>query len=252
MSTAPESAPQPTAPTPSVNLPASDDDRLAIYKAITEYDWEGDQEFQTGLRTILNTAPAEKMPELTLRAKCFFWKRKNGTNVDFTDFKSWIAASNPSHPLGLSSSSSPTPPSDPLAPTALTAPNPTLSALSPPPPPPPSRTITDSTTPSFLPNQKPGEVIATAAPADDDAPYPKSFQEIVDLITSGKPIPGIKEIPDIVKEGEGSKSEREVRRKPWEIAAEKRAEGGLGGVGFGAGLGGEQGPQGEKKEEAQA
>lgn len=50
----------------------------------------------------------------------------------------------------------------------------------------------------------------------------------MDLITSGKPIPGIKEIPDIVKEGEGSESARPERRKPWEIAAEKKQEGGSG------------------------
>lgn len=32
----------------------------------------------------------------------------------------------------------------------------------------------------------------------DGAPYPENFQALVDAVTSGKPIPGIKEIPDTV------------------------------------------------------
>jgi Family of unknown function (DUF5572) len=47
------------------------------------------------------------------------------------------------------------------------------------------------------------------------APYPPTFAQIVALITSGQPIPGIKEIPDtlstIVSEPKLPK-----RRKPWE------------------------------------
>lgn len=51
----------------------------------------------------------------------------------------------------------------------------------------------------------------------DDAPYPKSFTDIVELITSGKPIPGIKEIPDVVLDNvPASVSDRPERKKPWE------------------------------------
>ncbi len=32
----------------------------------------------------------------------------------------------------------------------------------------------------------------------DGAPYPENFQALIDAVTSGKPIPGIKEIPDTV------------------------------------------------------
>ena len=48
------------------------------------------------------------------------------------------------------------------------------------------------------------------------APYPTSFAHIVELITSGQPIPGIKEIPSTVLEGQGTQAEKPKRRKPWE------------------------------------
>ena len=48
------------------------------------------------------------------------------------------------------------------------------------------------------------------------APYPISFSQIVELITSGGPIPGIKEIPDTVLEGQASLPTTVKRRKPWE------------------------------------
>ena len=48
------------------------------------------------------------------------------------------------------------------------------------------------------------------------APYPISFSHIVELITSGGPIPGIKEVPDTVLEGQASLPTTVKRRKPWE------------------------------------
>ena len=46
--------------------------------------------------------------------------------------------------------------------------------------------------------------------------YPSSFAHIVELITTGQPIPGIQEIPDTVLEGHDLASEKPRRRKPWE------------------------------------
>lgn len=53
-----------------------------------------------------------------------------------------------------------------------------------------------------------------------DAPRPASFAEICDMIAEGKPIPGIKDIPDTVLEGQASESQAGRRRKPWERAQE--------------------------------
>ena len=49
-----------------------------------------------------------------------------------------------------------------------------------------------------------------------NAPAPATFAEICDLIAEGKPIPGIKDIPDTVLEGQGTESQSHRRKKPWE------------------------------------
>ncbi|KAJ5796668.1 uncharacterized protein N7518_005208 [Penicillium psychrosexuale] len=46
--------------------------------------------------------------------------------------------------------------------------------------------------------------------------YPSSFAHIVELITTGQPIPGIQDIPDTVLSGHDTSSEKPRRRKPWE------------------------------------
>ena len=56
-------------------------------------------------------------------------------------------------------------------------------------------------------------LVGDSAPVDG----PKlSYQEIVDLIQSGKTIPGIKEIPTTVLAGQGTTATKSTRRKPWE------------------------------------
>ena len=59
---------------------------------------------------------------------------------------------------------------------------------------------------------------ASAAPTamGDETPYPSSFARVVELITTGQPIPGIQQIPDTVLVGQGAPSVVPPRRKPWE------------------------------------
>ncbi|OBA22249.1 hypothetical protein METBIDRAFT_67792 [Metschnikowia bicuspidata var. bicuspidata NRRL YB-4993] len=52
-----------------------------------------------------------------------------------------------------------------------------------------------------------------------EAPYSSNYQELVDLIVSGKPVPGIKEIPDTVLSDKSSEPKAEKRVKPWEKCA---------------------------------
>jgi hypothetical protein len=61
------------------------------------------------------------------------------------------------------------------------------------------------------------DVVSASAASNDPEPGPKlSYQEIVDLIQNGKPVPGIKEIPDTVLAGQGTSASQSRRRKPWE------------------------------------
>lgn len=52
---------------------------------------------------------------------------------------------------------------------------------------------------------------------EKETPFPSKYAALVELILSGKPIPGIKEIPDTVLGQEASSSSTaKSRRKPWE------------------------------------
>lgn len=56
---------------------------------------------------------------------------------------------------------------------------------------------------------------ASASDPQKTAPYPPTFAQIVAMITSGQPIPGIREIPDEIST-EISEPKLPKRRKPWE------------------------------------
>lgn len=60
-------------------------------------------------------------------------------------------------------------------------------------------------------------------PVAAEARYPTSFSHIVELITSGRPVPGIKDVPDTILSGRESPAVIVKRKKPWE-------QGGDGGV----------------------
>ncbi|KAM0753965.1 hypothetical protein T439DRAFT_168228 [Meredithblackwellia eburnea MCA 4105] len=56
----------------------------------------------------------------------------------------------------------------------------------------------------------------TASASSDEPPYPLSFAALAQLIATGQPIPGIKEIPDKLTEEQPTVSTQQARRKPWE------------------------------------
>jgi hypothetical protein len=53
-------------------------------------------------------------------------------------------------------------------------------------------------------------------PSETTPQYPTPFADIVALITSGQPIPGIKDIPATVLSDKATKPVASKRRKPWE------------------------------------
>ena len=64
-----------------------------------------------------------------------------------------------------------------------------------------------------------GNVAIPPAPVPENpppGPYPISFSHIVDLITTGQPVPGVKEIPDTVLAGQETHTVAAKRKKPWE------------------------------------
>ena len=139
--------------------------------------------------------------DLTLKARCFYYSRQYNVPVDFDAYKRWREAN------GVSRRSLPSTTDETCYPSAQL----TVISKGPYPPSDPSRSVTEV-------NVGVSPTVATESEsASLPAPYPSSFSHIVSLITKGEPIPGIRDIPDTVLEGEKSASTAERRRKPWEM-----------------------------------
>ena len=162
-------------------IPESSPGSTYLFHQLDNYPWESDQEFQGGLQAILGSVqdPAQ-VEHLTLRAKCYYYARKAGTPVDFEGYKRWAEGQHQNGPTNEYSTSA-------------------------------------AATEEIL-LQSSGQHNA-AVNGMDSAPKPASFAEICEMIAEGKPIPGIKDIPDTILEGQASETQRERRRKPWEKTA---------------------------------
>ncbi|KAL0259245.1 hypothetical protein SLS55_006750 [Diplodia seriata] len=186
--------------------PDSSSASSSIYAQVDSYPWDTDAEFQSGLGAILgSTASSEQAVELALRARCFYYSRKFNTPVDFDAYKAYRAST-------PTPSAVPTTAPNGLAPVDLLPATPSPSRTPPPPPPPHGAGTTSA--PTSAPAAQPAET--QQQQQQQEAPYPTSFAHIVELITTGQPIPGIKEIPDTVLEGQGTAPVASKRKKPWE------------------------------------
>ncbi|OJD29528.1 myb dna-binding domain protein [Diplodia corticola] len=183
----------------------------SIYAQVDNYPWDTDAEFQSGLGAILgSTASSEQAVELALRARCFYYSRKFNTAVDFDAYKAYRA--NVPSPSAV-----PTTAPNGLNPVDLLPATPSPSQTPPPPPPHGGGATSSSASASAPPTSAPATTTTSAAEGQQqEAPYPTSFAHIVELITTGQPIPGIKEIPDTVLEGQGTAPAASKRKKPWE------------------------------------
>ncbi|KAG7010184.1 hypothetical protein G7Y79_00001g004560 [Physcia stellaris] len=161
-----------------------------VFQQLDEYPWDSDKEFQSGLHAILGSGSSPDQAEyLTLRAKCFYYSRKTHVGIDFDAYRLWRSQ----HRLQTTEGTS----------------NPQKDIIV-------SNIALDA-------SASPTLEVSPAQPSanEDAAPYPTSFSQIVDLITSGQPVPGIKEIPDTVLSGKESNPKSAKRKKPWENAAEQ-------------------------------
>lgn len=160
---------------------------VVAFQQLEDYDWKSDREFQSGLQAILGSNPSPEQAEhLTLRARCFYLARKSNTSIDYNAYQIWRARLSPSLANGMSITAS----------------------------------ASDS---SEMNNNPPGSSLTSRdgtgnsrSKVEPPAPYPISFSQIVELITSGEPIPDIKEVPAIVLDGQISQPTTAKRRKPWE------------------------------------
>ena len=186
--------PQSVAPSPQ-GAPCSQPD--SIYTELESYPFSQDPQFQSGLSSILSSHPNAydtQVDHLTLRARCFYFARKRGISIDFAAYQKWredggIDRAATDH--GAREMNGVGGAQDSVSGRAVT-------------------TVEEGA--ATLQDEEEGA-------AEPEAPYPVTFNQIVELIANGQPIPGIKDIPDTVLEGRKSQAVVSTRRKPWEKAA---------------------------------
>ncbi|KNE64851.1 hypothetical protein AMAG_10186 [Allomyces macrogynus ATCC 38327] len=72
---------------------------------------------------------------------------------------------------------------------------------------------------SAMTTHKPSASADTNTTPNDEPAYPATFAEIVKLVSEGKPVPGIRDIPDVLNMAPPAVSRMAAPRKPWEQAA---------------------------------
>ncbi|KAI4203877.1 MAG: hypothetical protein LQ350_001499 [Teloschistes chrysophthalmus] len=166
-----------------VNSSPQDPDET-LFQQLESYPFSTDTEFQSGLSSILASNPSQPTSLLILRARCFYYARKHNTAVNFETYRTWRSQQNlPAVTLEQMHRVEPA------------SPDPQSNGMS---------------------IEKSDVTVSQQGEGQPSAPYPSSFSQIVDLITKGEPIPGIKEIPDTLLVGQESAPTQAKRKKPWE------------------------------------
>ncbi|KAG0202729.1 hypothetical protein BGX28_004863 [Mortierella sp. GBA30] len=152
-----------------------------IFQQFENYDFEDDATFQNGLKSIVNNnqTKSEEEQQEAIRNANFV------QNFDYNEYQAWRA-----HKLAESASGS------------------SVEGVV------RKEDKHDIPSPSDKADNLPSS--GSTAVTGSDPSYPKSFQEICELIASGKPIPGIRQIPNSLAEGTPSEAKMAPKPKPWE------------------------------------
>ncbi|KAJ3156180.1 hypothetical protein HDU86_004148 [Geranomyces michiganensis] len=168
----------------------------AVFAQFASYDWASDARFQAGLKSILPPPPAQSDPAALAQAQ-FFYFSKFVHPIDKERYMAWKASSSSSS--SSSSSCACATPSSSM----------TLSQTDSAPPPPQLQSENDTATSPTVPSSNNNNL-------GGDAHYPRSFQEICEMVARGDEVPGIRQIPDRLNDAAPSASALGPRKKPWE------------------------------------
>ncbi|KAF5622517.1 hypothetical protein F52700_10489 [Fusarium sp. NRRL 52700] len=176
-------------------------DETAIFTAFDTYPWTKDKNFMSGLYAILGEPgqqnPQASLADMAIHARIFYYAQRIGVSIEFSAYKAWLA-SNPDHQ-----------PPDVLPEEYR------------------QRDVANTSPVPILDWQKAApktdlyidRKTATAQSGSQDQPsYPMGFADMIKLIQEGKPVPGIRQIPNTVVRDAAVKpvGARAVPRKPWE------------------------------------
>ncbi|KAG0260228.1 hypothetical protein BG011_002059 [Mortierella polycephala] len=164
-----------------------------IFEKFENYDFNNDATFQTGLKSIVGNhqQKSEKEQHEAIQNAKFFYFSRFVQNFDYNQYQAWRAQNAAAANDGSSAEGSKNQGTDGST----------------------SQASNDNTTHSSV------AVEDTSVASSSDPAYPKSFQEICELIASGKPIPGIRQIPNNLAEGTPSEAKLAPKPKPWEKKA---------------------------------
>lgn len=218
------------------NTAATDQDLFQTLGEFHAYKFTKDPEFRIGLATLLKKNAPElteedlnRNDEFLTKAKLFYFSRKRKISpplslpMYYAFLESSVDIMDHASGAGTSETTQPTEPA--VKPEEESAKSSTANLEK------PAERNEDASTiqhPFAGPAEtatKPEGVIEMSAAATAPAPapesteqpaYPSSFAHIVELITTGQPIPGIQEIPDTVLKGKETKASASRRTKPWE------------------------------------
>ncbi|KAF5700949.1 hypothetical protein FMUND_14102 [Fusarium mundagurra] len=176
-------------------------DETAIFTAFDTYPWTKDKNFMSGLYAILGEPgqqnPQASLADMAIHARIFYYAQRIGVSIDFSAYKAWLA-SNPNYQ-----------PPDVLPEEYR------------------QRDVANASPVPVLDWQKAApktdlyvdrKTAAAQSGSQDQPSYPMGFAEMIKLIQEGKPVPGIRQIPNTVVRDPAVKpvGARAVPRKPWE------------------------------------
>ncbi|KAL6871171.1 hypothetical protein J3F83DRAFT_644282 [Trichoderma novae-zelandiae] len=236
---------EPQEPFPGAAAIRSLTDQDSIFNAFDSYPWTKDAAFLSGLRAILGppnpSNPKGSLRDIATHARIFYYTQRIGVHIDFASYQAWLAQ-NPGH-----STPHIVPPEYEQQPSSS---SPTLASPS-----------SSSSSPSHSTSQTASSAAAAAAEAtpwqqaapkadlyiqrnksssnsqfqsssEPEPAYPIAFAEMIKLLQEGKPIPGIRQIPNTIERDPTVKpvGSRPVPRKPWEREASATSEASTGSV----------------------
>ncbi|KAF5970992.1 hypothetical protein FBULB1_9460 [Fusarium bulbicola] len=176
-------------------------DETAIFTAFDTYPWTKDKNFMSGLFAILGEPgqqnPQASLADMAIHARIFYYAQRIGVSIEFSAYKAWLA-SNPDYQ-----------PPDVLPEEHR------------------QRDVANASPVPVLDWQKAApktdlyvdrKTAAAQSGSQDQPSYPMGFAEMIKLIQEGKPVPGIRQIPNTVVRDPTVKpvGARAVPRKPWE------------------------------------
>ncbi|KAK0386470.1 hypothetical protein NLU13_6305 [Sarocladium strictum] len=175
-------------------------DEDAVFQAFDSYPWKKDPMFMSGLNAILGSpGTSQGSPtDMATHARIFYYAQRIGTSIEFSAYTAWLDR-HPEHS-----------PPDVLPEEHRLAATPAPSSALP---------WQQAAPKAALFVDKSAQRTETAPSADGEEPsYPMAFAEMIKLLQEGKPIPGIREIPNTIAREPNTKpvGGRPAPRKPWE------------------------------------